>query len=160
MNLDRARTLAIELLEEHDLYTGGWYFEFDNSKRRFGSCQYRTKRITLSTVLTELNDEETVKDTILHEIAHALVGFNHHHDWVWKQKALEIGCDGERCYSVEDVLTPQGKYIAVCHKCNHVYNRFKKPREGVKQSCGKCGNGRFNPDLVLVWVQSEIKTTV
>ena len=35
-----------------------------------------------------------IKNTILHEISHAIVGKNHGHDDIWKNKAIEIGCDG------------------------------------------------------------------
>ena len=155
MNLQEAKDLAISLMEEHGLIDARWYFRFDNAKRRFGVCNYTYKRISLSTALTELNDIEKVKDTILHEIAHALVGFNHGHDWVWKQKALEIGCNGDRCYSSDEVVTTSAKYEAVCPnpECKHLHKKHKRSRRTKRSSCGKCGNGRFNPDLELVFIQ-------
>lgn len=36
--------------------------------------------------------EEDIKDTVLHEIAHAIVGGKHHHDCVWKACCNKIGC--------------------------------------------------------------------
>jgi SWI/SNF-related matrix-associated actin-dependent regulator 1 of chromatin subfamily A len=39
-------------------------------------------------------EEQQFKDTILHEIAHAIVGPHHGHDEVWRGKAVEIGCTG------------------------------------------------------------------
>jgi len=39
----------------------------------------------------EERSDELVRDTLLHEIAHALVGTAHGHDEVWKAKCLEIG---------------------------------------------------------------------
>ena len=39
--------------------------------------------------------DEEVKNTLLHEIAHALVGPGHRHNRVWRQKAREIGCDAK-----------------------------------------------------------------
>jgi hypothetical protein len=72
MNLIKTEKLANELLKKHGLINKGWRFEFDNAPRRFGCCKYRSKRITLSKKLTELNDEENVLDTILHEMAHLI----------------------------------------------------------------------------------------
>jgi len=155
MNLQEAKDLAISLMEKHGLIDKRWYFEFDNAKRRFGVCNYRYNKIGLSRHLTELNDIEQVRDTILHEIAHALVGFNHGHDWVWKQKALEIGCNGNRCYKSDEVVSTSAKYEAVCPnpECKHLYKKHKRSRRTKRSSCGKCGNGRFNPDLELVFIQ-------
>ena len=147
MNIFRAKQIAIELMGKHGLLELGWKFQMDNAKRRFGVCMYQSKRISLSLPLTTLNNEEKVTDTILHEIAHALVGNKHGHDWVWKQKALEIGCNGNRCYSRDEVETPKGNYVAICPN-GHTRHRFKKPNKN--QSCGKCSK-KFNPNAILVW---------
>lgn len=37
-----------------------------------------------------------IKDTVLHEIAHAIVGNEHGHDGVWKECAQRIGSTGAR----------------------------------------------------------------
>lgn len=39
---------------------------------------------------------DKIKDTVLHEIAHAIVGNNHYHDKVWKDCAQRIGSTGSR----------------------------------------------------------------
>jgi len=153
MQLHEAKELAIQLMNQHGLLDLNWYFEFDNAKRRFGICNYRYKKIGLSKHLVLLNDEARVKNTILHEIAHALVGFNHGHDSIWRMKAMEIGCDGERCYSSAEVVRPKGKYTAICPnpKCKHEFIKHKAPRG--KQSCGVCNVvRRFNPDTILTWI--------
>lgn len=137
MDLYVARKLAIELMNQHGLLESNWYFSFDNAKRRFGCCNYGLKQISLSKHLVSLNTEGNVKNTILHEIAHALVGFKHHHDAVWKAKAREIGCTGDRCYSSKNVTTPEAKYLLVCPN-GHTAKRHKKPRVVKKQSCAKC----------------------
>jgi predicted SprT family Zn-dependent metalloprotease len=116
MNTQEAHRIALNLMEHHGLIQKGWKFEFDKGRRRFGVCKYRKKLIGLSKQLTELNSLETVKDTILHEIAHALVGIGHGHDHVWKNKAIEIGCNGKRCYG-EHVILPTGNYEAYCRYC-------------------------------------------
>ena len=151
MKLSEAYQLAMNLMKQHGLLELGWRLQFDNAKRRFGVCKYRSKTIGLSLNLTLLNDEKRVKNTILHEIAHALVGHSHGHDYVWQMKAREIGCDGERCYNSFEVVKPKGNYEAVCPCCGHVHSRFKAPKIGRKSSCGACGNGRYDEKKLLVW---------
>ena len=146
MELFEANQLAKLLMTKHGLLLKGWRFEFDRSKRRFGACRHGSKRITLSTELTLLNDEKTVKDTILHEIAHALVGFSHGHDWVWKMKALEIGCNGEIYYDTKEVITPESKYKAVCTSCGHIFKKHRLPK--ARKSCGFC-DPKFNDNYLL-----------
>ena len=153
MKLETAYQLANELMVQHNLSIAGWKFEFDNAKRRFGCCKYRTKRITLSASLTKLNSEDKVKNTILHEIAHALVGYSHGHDWVWQRKAIEIGCDGQRCYS-DDTETPPSKYHAICVGCGKEHKRHKAPNIRKSASCGNCSGGRYNPTFKLNWVSN------
>ena len=151
MDLQRAEKLANELMHKHGLFNKypSWMFEFDNARRRFGRCHYRSNKITLSKHLTELNDEAMVKNTILHEIAHALVGRNHGHDSIWKQKSLEIGCDGHRCYDKKQVTQPKAKYEAVCSCCNRTYKKFRISNKLVNYSCSLCSKGNYNPEYKL-----------
>mgnify|MGYP003350792872 FL=1 len=151
MNLLEAKQLAETLMYQHGITQQGWRFEFDNAKRRFGVCRYRSKTIGLSKSLTALNEVGRVKNTILHEIAHALVGAGHGHNWVWQRKAIEIGCDGKRCYSGEVTNTPESRYIAICPKCNHTHKRHKLSCRTKSSSCGKCSQGRYNEAYKLNW---------
>ena len=151
MNLTSAKELAIKKMEEHDLIEKGWKFSFDNAKRRFGACHHHTKKISLSKDLVVLNDEKRVLNTILHEIAHALVGAGHGHDNVWKRKALEIGCNGERCYSSDNTKTPKGKYIAVCNGCGESFHKFVIRKNSGREACRACCDGIFNEKYVLVY---------
>lgn len=138
MNLLKAKQLTINLMHHHSLLDKGWSFEFDKAKRRFGCCKHHRKLITLSEPITELNDEAEVKDTILHEIAHALVGVGHGHDRVWKKKAIEIGCDGKRCYDSSVIATPKPNYSAICPGCNREHKRMRRVIRSV--SCAYCSN--------------------
>jgi len=156
MKLQDAKNLAIELMDKHGLLENRWHFQFDNAKRRFGRCSFRLQVISLSKHLVELNDEARVKNTILHEIAHALVGARQGHNHVWRRKAIEIGCDGERCYSSDEVEKPESKYIAECSGCGRTHNRHKMTR-GLKygsSSCGFCSGGRYNEKYKLVWKEN------
>jgi predicted SprT family Zn-dependent metalloprotease len=137
MNLLHAQQLAIQLMDEHGLLDKGWSIEFDTAKSRFGSCRYRSRVIGLSKPLTMANDLVQVKDTILHEIAHALVGVGHGHDNVWKRMCVAIGAKPERCYSAEDTNLIAGKYRAVCGGCGEVYSRHKRVPTDRRHAC-KC----------------------
>lgn len=126
MNLEIAYRLARTKLDEHGLQQ--WDIMFDVAKLRFGRCYYKTHLITLSRILVGLNNEAEILDTILHEIAHALVGREHRHDRIWKQKARDIGCNGKRCYG-QGVIRPVAKYSAICTRCSSVYRRQRRVSE-------------------------------
>jgi predicted SprT family Zn-dependent metalloprotease len=149
MNLATASAKAFELMQKHGLISKGWRFEFDRSKRRFGCCKYRLKKITLSASLTALNDEHHVIDTILHEIAHALTP-GAHHGPKWKAKAIEIGCNGERCYDGQVVNQPKGNWTGACPN-GHIHQRYKTPTRD--QSCGKCSR-KYDPAYRIIWRQN------
>jgi len=134
----------------------GYSFMWDNSKRRFGCCKYRKRKIGLSKPLSTLNLDKIdskINDTILHEIAHAisvhvygeLDGRGHGDHWV--SIAKQIGCKGERCYDRSLVNTVKHKYTLVCNSCNYEVNRHRKPSR--EYSCSKCGGGKFNRDYLL-----------
>ena len=89
MTLEDAEQLALDLMRQHGLRR--WTFTFDRAVCRFGCCNERKRTISLSAKLTELNDEDAVRDTILHEIAHAMVGVRAGHGPKWQRQALAIG---------------------------------------------------------------------
>lgn len=160
MELYKAETLAKFLLDEHGL-SGDWSFRFDNAKRRFGCCHTQEKMITMSSSLTFLNGIEKIKDTLLHEIAHALVREKYgnrvrSHGWEWYRLARSIGCKAERCYDGDKVETPQHNYEATCPKCGKVSKAFKLGRSMKRgQACGICCKkynfGRYTPEFRLDW---------
>ena len=67
---------------------------------RGGVCRHEERRIDLSVSFCQRATRAEIEDTLLHEIAHAIVGYEHRHDDVWKAKAREIGCTAERCHQV------------------------------------------------------------
>jgi predicted SprT family Zn-dependent metalloprotease len=149
MDLQKARELAVGLMVEHGIEPT-WNFQFDHSIRRFGCCNFRTKTIQLSMKLTELNDYDNVRDTILHEIAHALVGVGQGHGWKWKLTAIKIGCNGKRTYDSATVNLPPKKYRGTCEKCGYTFTRNRQRRS----SCGICDH-KFNPDNLITWTDQN-----
>lgn len=82
---------------------GALPFEFDNSKRRLGATHLMTigtttlpKKITISKHYALILPVEEIRNTVLHEIAHALTP-GEGHNWKWKRKAVEVGAKPERC---------------------------------------------------------------
>ena len=158
MNIWEARQLAWSLIDKHGLKDKGWTFEFDNSKKTFGQCWTSRKLIELSRPLTELNDEEQVKDTILHEIAHALVGNEHGHNRVWQTKAKAIGCNGKRCYDTTSVIVPPKKWVAICQSCKTIHSAYRRTKgSACGVCCKKYNNGRYSDEYLLNW---QINTLV
>jgi SprT protein len=144
MTLKQAEELAKRLMRLHKL-PREWSFAFDRSKVRFGKCDYRRKQISLSRYLVELNGEEEVQDTILHEIAHALAPRGTGHGPVWRSLALSIGCNGRRCYGHE-VARPTPKYRGTCPSCRRVIYRHRR----AVIACGECADV-FDPRYAFDW---------
>jgi predicted SprT family Zn-dependent metalloprotease len=93
-----ALALAEQLMTQHGL--SGWRVKLDHARRRAGQCDFSAKTISLSRHYVRHAEADHIRDTILHEIAHALVGVRHGHDAVWRQKAREIGCTANRCHTL------------------------------------------------------------
>ncbi|QFG67453.1 SprT-like domain-containing protein [Ornithinimicrobium pratense] len=153
MEMHRAAALAQSLLAEHALT--GWTFAFDRARVRAGACHYDDRLITLSPHLTRAHDQAQVRETLLHEIAHALVGPGHGHDEVWRARALAIGSTGRRCYAAgEDPAVPgrwQGRCVA-----GHVVHRHRRPTRVLV--CTRC-RGRSTLDRVLRWTHDGVPVT-
>lgn len=105
-----------------------WSFGFDRSVKRFGVCRLKDKRITLSGQIVQLNSEEKVRETILHEIAHALCPVGTGHGLAWRLKCRELGIRPERCYTDTDTETPELRYQATCPNCGHTFHRARRPQ--------------------------------
>lgn len=145
MKISQAEPLIKELM---DKYIPGWEFRWDRATRRFGCCHQNLKRITLSKALAELNNWDDVKDTALHEIAHALAGVGHGHDNVWKTKCIEVGASPTRCYD-SSVKRPKKKWKGVCPECGRIIYGCR--RRNI--SCGKCCK-TYNPKYKFIWEEN------
>lgn len=136
MELSVAYAYGTSLLTKHGLTQEGWKLNFDRGKTRAGLCNYNTKTITLSKHLVLNTDVESIENTMLHEIAHALVGASHGHDAVWQQKAIDIGCDGKRCHDMA-LVEPAWKVFCPCGTNNITRHNLKRMYFSVKV-CANC----------------------
>lgn len=88
MKNGNAVELAIALMKKHGLRN--WKLLLGSSKSNHGECDFNTRTIILSRNFVQKSTFWEVRDTILHEIAHALRG-NHYHDDKWKAVAESVG---------------------------------------------------------------------
>ncbi len=136
--LDEVWALGNALLDRHAGDGGlsaAWRFGFDLAPARAGICRYAERRIDLSASFCLLATRSEVRDTILHEIAHAIVGKEHGHDTVWQAKAGEIGCSAERTHGVRHTAA---RWIGECG-CGSVWHRQRLQRRIAGGRCSACG---------------------
>ena len=144
MNEAEVRTLARTLLDQHGL--NDWRLRLGEAKGRLGSCSYRTKTIAISMAFARINPEERIKNTILHEIAHALVGPGYSHGPVWKAMARRVGANPAARTDAVAPPRPPKRYVANC-MCGVQFERARKP-EGNRYCNGCYNRGLRQP---LIW---------
>jgi SNF2 family DNA or RNA helicase len=92
MNRNTATKLLRDKLDEYGLKD--WSIRLiPNADGALGLCSHTDKCIILNAHHVDTHPEPEIQDTILHEIAHALVGPGHDHDATWTTKARELGCN-------------------------------------------------------------------
>jgi predicted SprT family Zn-dependent metalloprotease len=156
MDILAAQQLANELMELHGAKALGYRFAWNKRRRAAGICSYRRKTVELSWLLTQHANELEVKDTILHEIAHALTK-GHNHDAVWVAKAKEIGCNGDRCYNSENKPQTHEAYKMIAKYkgvCPNGHESFKNRMPTRKHSCGKCCR-TFSEKYLIVYSRNN-----
>ena len=130
---------AAQLLERH-LNTGApatwWRFRFETATARAGICRYTTRTIALSVSYVLRAPWDDVRDTLLHEIAHAIVGPGHAHDAVWQTAARRIGCTANRCSTLTHSLK---RWIGECPRCRDRWFRQRLTATVRQRSiCPRC----------------------
>lgn len=144
MEIGAAREMARGLMDEHGLQD--WQLVVDRAKRRAGVCRSADRTIGLSGPLTELHSPEQVRDTVLHEIAHALAGPRAGHGPRWREIAASIGAVPERCLP-SDAPTVAGAWVGTC-PAGHTIDRHRRPTQ--VSSCRECSRA-FDPEAIFTW---------
>ena len=137
MNLVEAQRESRRLLKEVGVNYG---FGFDRAKRRAGLCNHTRKTITLSEHFVRMNDWGKVRNTVLHEAAHALAGPRAGHGIEWAKWCRLLDIEPERCYSTDDTNMPQGNVIITCPNHGEVGRQHRMPKANAKSYmvCRKC----------------------
>src|SRR5690606_35453529 len=144
MDIWHAQRLAGELMRAHGLQS--WSFTFNRRRCAMGICNYTHKRIELSLPYVARNDEASVRDTILHEIAHALAGRRAGHGPKWQAICRRLGATPERC---GEAVMPEGRWRAVCPGCQRTFTRHRRPRRGASYWCRPCGREKGELQFAL-----------
>jgi len=163
MELPDAKRLALSLMKQYRLLDMGWKFGFDRAVTRLGQTNYSKKEITISTLMTKTADSELIRQTILHEIAHALLPPEVGHRKKWKELAAAIGYTGQRL-NTENWLPEEEvkKIIARRKKRQTTANRKKRqtrqrPTIRHEDSGVKVGDTLFLPDKTLGTVRKAAR---
>lgn len=149
--LDKVERRAWELMREHGL--DDWEFRWDQAKRRLGKCSFRTRVISLSRPLAEVNSFEDSIATVLHEIAHALVGSGHGHDQVWKAMVASIGGRPERLADNTVELPPT--WIGRCPSCGWLHGTHRRRQVACTACCERYNEGRYTERFQFVWSRAD-----
>lgn len=135
MDLKQLEETATERFTKHGLV--GWSFRLANTKRRLGVCKHRSKRIEISEYYAAHNSDESVLDTLLHEIAHAIAGPQAGHGPAWKEVAIRLGATPRACDDSPDTVVEPGDWQTTCTACNRTHHRYKRPKSLSGYRC-KC----------------------
>ena len=87
--LDEVAGAARRLMDAHGL--AGWTFAFVEAGRRLGDCNFRDRVIRIGRSHALDGGDEQIRDTVLHEIAHAIAGPKAGHGPLWKATARRLG---------------------------------------------------------------------
>jgi predicted SprT family Zn-dependent metalloprotease len=158
-DLTDVEDIALIAMAEH--LPSQWTFKWKNLTCRYGQCNFTFRRIELSKPLMQLVDDSEAMDTILHEIAHALVfeelGADHinshgHHDAAWQVMCDRIGANptrlGPRINNAALEGIKPAKWKFKCRDCGQETPRRRKPKyHQSRYSCLLC-KGKQGLDLI------------
>jgi len=154
MNIFAAEHLAKELMEKWGV--DNWQFVWSRGKRTHGQVVVRNGadvgHLKLSEYLVMHNDEERVRDTILHEIAHIKAGIENKHNHVWRHWCRVVGARPDRCPKSGYKQTAPPNFYLVCGICDRqIAKRYRRMRQDVlaRTYCADCGR-RSKGTLELV----------
>lgn len=91
--LEFIEQIQLELMVEFP-FLKEWCISLDNAKRRAGICRLSSKQISISKSHILNNDDAMVRDTVLHEFAHAIAYVLYKeagHGKYWKEIATQLG---------------------------------------------------------------------
>lgn len=146
MNLKVAAKMARDLMEDYDF--AHWSFKFDRAKTRHGQCDYGKQEISLSRHFVELNQEWLVRETVLHEIAHAIAGSRAAHGPEWQNVARNLGVRPQACKPSNMPAAPWRLMCATGHDLGPRHRRSVKLDWHV---CGRCSSPlRYVPAIAKV----------
>lgn len=144
---------------EFNVLSLGWTPTYGNTKKAIGRCRWNRRKgvkvIEISKHYLNIPGQnwETMKDTVLHEIAHAIdceIRGTTDHSIHWKRVAEQVGANSAR--TTDQIEPPKGRYQLRCSKHGDRGTMHKQP--SVRRACGLCckeaGGGFHNEHLLSV----------
>lgn len=157
MNTPQVMALGRQMLNDHGL--SHVPFVMDRGKRRIGATFFHNGevvRISFSAHFAALLSESEIRNTILHEIAHARAGHAAGHGPLWKSHARALGIKPERCSATE--ARPDTAWEGRCAAGHKTAGQHRAPLR--VRSCGQCMPGRFSADHMIEWYKNGSKVAV
>jgi len=108
-----------------------WILTFNNRKRSFGVCDYTNREIQISKFLLPDMTEDNVRETLMHEIAHAYRPRCGHNS-KWRAFYVGIGGNGNRLSPANEAqiqkLKSTARYAVINTKTNEIIKHYhRKP---------------------------------
>lgn len=156
-NIERARRMAAELMEQHGV--AGWELVIGSSREDAGGIQFRKVRgrwdgkpgtLRLSGPLMSLWAEDHQRDTILHEIAHALCPDDYHGP-LWRYHAARIGANPTPYWGEAGEQRIDRDWIGTCPGGHTHQNHRRKPTK--VWSCTQCNPDGFDERFIITWTR-------
>ena len=94
LRLELIKQMTFDLMKKYEVKN--YKFRFGYSRKSLGSCSIDTITIQLNFALK--SSLPKIRNTILHEIAHALLPIGVRHRIEWQNKARELGVTWTRNY--------------------------------------------------------------
>jgi predicted SprT family Zn-dependent metalloprotease len=133
MDLEQLGAFAARELTKHGLH--GWTFGLAKTRRRLGVCKYKSKRIEIAEYYARNSPAESVLDTLLHEVAHAIAGPAAKHGPGWKAVAARLGATPRACETSGQAVVEPGDWKATCPACNKTFLRYRRPMAAGVYRC-------------------------
>ena len=146
MTLENIEKRSLKMMEEHGL--ANWTFAFDRANGRLGCTFWYSKRITISKQFALRNPWKTVRETMLHEIAHALCEVTDGHNKAWAEMYKGLGGTLNRDYSgIRVAPLKKGR----CPNCKKEHKARIRKDVACSDCCRKYNNGSYSLKYKIRW---------
>lgn len=152
-------------MNKHGLQDWSVRLNNDANSSFLGLCSHKDKTIILSAHHIDIHPEPDIKNTCLHEIAHALVGVGQGHNDVWAIKAREVGCDNTLPCSnlsldptVIDAIR-SGATVEVTFE-EHVIRTPRYNITRLQDKCPTCGKVARTKDEKLIVMSGDMSPNI
>ena len=150
-----AKELATAIKDIYNISVG--WKGFDRAKKRIGCCHYKgfgntvtSAQVSISKHYMKIMDGAELRDTVLHEYAHALAALVDNetgHGHMWKKWCRKIGANPSRLKKVDGHVKKYIKQLATwaleCPTCGKRNYYHRRPKDN--KACGKCCGGTYDP---------------